>query len=119
MLFPPAAVKQKAKEGLARLGGGIVLPFSKTQPVRFWLLCVVGMSSKGLPWSRKNGLLFLLAFKREGIHFCFVVNSTIVILLTFPLKAAGPISFPIAEKKQAEALRRDHEGLKKTINKFE
>jgi hypothetical protein len=35
MLFPSAAVKQKAKEGLEHLGRGIVLPFSKTQPLRF------------------------------------------------------------------------------------
>ena len=41
ILFPSAAVKQKAKEGLERLGRGIVLRFSKTQPVRFWFLCVV------------------------------------------------------------------------------
>ena len=43
MLFPSAAVKQKAKEGLERLGRGIVLPFSKTQPVCFWFLCAVGL----------------------------------------------------------------------------
>ena len=51
MLFPPAAVKQKAKEGLVWLERGLVLPFSKTQPVRFWLLCVVGLSQ--LPWWKK------------------------------------------------------------------
>jgi hypothetical protein len=45
-----AAVKQKAKEGLDRFGRGIaclsgrqVLRFSKTQPVRFWFLCAVGL----------------------------------------------------------------------------
>ena len=38
-----AAVKQKAKEGLERLGRGIVLRFSKTQPVRFWFLCAAGL----------------------------------------------------------------------------
>jgi hypothetical protein len=43
MLLPAAAVKQKAKEGLERLGRGIVLPFCKTQPVCFWFLCAVGL----------------------------------------------------------------------------
>jgi hypothetical protein len=47
------------------------------------------------------------------------VNSTIEVFLTFPLIAAGDFPFPIAEKDQAEALRRDHESLKKTIKKFE
>jgi hypothetical protein len=38
-----AAVKQKAKDGLERLGRGIVLRFSKTQPVCFWFLCAAGL----------------------------------------------------------------------------
>ena len=93
------------------LGRGIVLPFSKTQPVRFWLLCVVGMSqlpwSKGLPWSEKNGLLFLLAFKRKSIQFWFVVNSTIVVLLTFPLIAAGAFPDQVRNDKTADQVRND------------
>ena len=32
------------------------------------------------------------------------------------LQPNDPFSFPSAEKKQAEALRRDHESLLKTIN---
>ncbi len=66
----------------------------------------------------------------EKMGFCFfwpskervfnlVVNSTLVVLLIFPLIAAGAFPFPIAEKDQAEALHRDHESLKKTINRFE
>jgi hypothetical protein len=35
MLFPLAAVKQKAKEGLVVLAGGIVLPFLKRSPCAF------------------------------------------------------------------------------------
>jgi hypothetical protein len=66
MLFPSAAVKTKGERGPRAFGRGIVLPFSKTQPVRFWLLCVVGQSQ--LP-KGKNGLLFLLAFKRKRFNF--------------------------------------------------
>jgi hypothetical protein len=59
----------------------------KTQSERFWLLCVVGVSQ--LPWGKK-ALLFLWAFKRKGIQFCFF-NSTIVMFLTFPLIAARAV----------------------------
>jgi hypothetical protein len=39
--------------------------------------------------------------------------------MTFPLIAAEASAFSVGKNHQAEALRRDHEGLKKTINKFE
>jgi hypothetical protein len=35
MLFPPAAVKQKAKEGLERLGGALFYPSVKRSPCAF------------------------------------------------------------------------------------
>jgi hypothetical protein len=63
MLFPSAAVKQKAKEGLERLGRGIVLPFSKTQPLRFWFLCAVGM--RRLPYGKKIGFCFFWPSKER------------------------------------------------------
>ena len=101
--FSPSSCKTKGERWPCAFGRGIVLPFSKTQPVRFWLLCVVGMSqlpwSKGLPWSGKNRLLFLLAFKRKSIQFWFVVNSTIVVLWTFPLIAAGAYFFSYSWKE--------------------
>jgi len=50
MPFPPAAVKQKAKKGVCVDGRGIVLPFSKTQPV-FCFLCAVGL--RQLPCGKK------------------------------------------------------------------
>jgi hypothetical protein len=51
------------------LGRGIVLPFRKTQPVRFWLLCVMGMSQ--LPWWKKWAFVsFGLQKKEYSILVC-------------------------------------------------
>ena len=46
----PSNVKQKAKKGVCVDGRGIVLPFSKTQPV-FCFLCAVGL--RQLPCGKK------------------------------------------------------------------
>ena len=89
MLFPSAAVKQKAKEGLCEVGRGIVLPFSKTQPLRFWFLCAVGM--RRLPYGKKQAFVSFGLQKKE--------NSRYIDYL--PAHSRGePSSFPVAEKNQ-------------------
>jgi hypothetical protein len=71
MLFPSAAVKQKAKDGLERLARGIVLPFCKTQPVVFWFLCAVGL--RRLPLREKKAFVSFGLQKKE-IHFFFWIR---------------------------------------------
>jgi hypothetical protein len=65
MLLPAAAVKQKAKEGLERLGRALFYPSVKRSPCAFGfcvrLLCAGCLRGK-------KGLLFLLAFKRKGFQ---------------------------------------------------
>jgi hypothetical protein len=62
MLFPSAAVKQKAKEGIVVWGGALFNPSVKRSPCAFGfcvrLLCAGCLRGK-------KGLLFLLAFKRK------------------------------------------------------
>lgn len=60
--FPQAAVKQKAKNGPCVEGRGIVLPFSKTQPV-FCFLCAVGM--RRLPSEKKEAFVSFGIQKKE------------------------------------------------------
>jgi len=62
VLFPSAAVKQKAKDRPGVDGRGIGLRFSKTQPVCFGF-CVRLVCAGCL--AGKDRLLFLLAFKRK------------------------------------------------------
>ena len=62
MLFPLAAVKQKAKEGLDGLAGALFYPSVKRSPRAFGF-CVRLVCAGCL--GGKKGLLFLLAFKRK------------------------------------------------------
>jgi len=62
MPFPPAAVNQKAKKGLCENGKGIVLPFSKTQPV-FCFLCAAGL--RRLPCGKKWAFVSFGLQKKE------------------------------------------------------
>jgi len=86
MLLPAAAVKQKAKEGLERLGRALFYPSVKRSPCAFGfcvrLLCAGCLRGK-------KGLLFLLAFKRKRIQG---------ILMIFPLIAAGASPFSLGKK---------------------
>ena len=77
MLFPLAAVKQKAKEGLEGLAGALFYPSVKRSPRAFGFC--VRLDCAGCLRGKK-GLLFLLAFKRKRIQ---------EILMIYPLIAAG------------------------------
>jgi len=67
MPFPPAAVNQKAKKGLCENGKGIVLPFSKTQPV-FCFLCAAGL--RRLPCGKKWAFVSFGLQKKEILLSC-------------------------------------------------
>jgi hypothetical protein len=66
MLFPSAAVKQKAKEGLVGLGGALFYPSVKRSPWAFGF-CVRLVCAGCL--RGKKSLLFLLDFKRKRFNF--------------------------------------------------
>ena len=68
MLFPLAAVKQKAKEGLVGLGGALFYPSVKHSPCAFGF-CVRLVCAGCL--GGKKSLLFLLDFKRKRFNFFF------------------------------------------------
>ena len=68
---PQQLLNKKQKNGLVKMGRGIILPFSKTQPV-FCFLCAAGLRRLPCPKDSlrvgKDGLLFLLAFKRKKVQ---------------------------------------------------
>jgi len=65
MLLPAAAVKQKAKEGLERLGRALFYPSVKRSPCAFGFC--VRLDCAGCLRGKKR-LLFLLVFKRKRIQ---------------------------------------------------
>ncbi len=86
MLFPLAAVKQKAKEGLERLGGALFYPSVKRSPWAFGF-CVRLVCAGCL--RGKKRLLFLLAFKRKRIASIGFKRLIAIIRTVCPLIAAG------------------------------
>jgi len=61
-LFPKQLLNKKQKNGPCVEGRGIVLPFSKTQPV-FCFLCAVGM--RRLPSGKKEAFVSFGIQKKE------------------------------------------------------